>query len=221
MAIKISSDSIVRVVQPETHKFNLEELNRHVEGFIEPVKIGPVWVMYDEEAKTKKELNKVASLFFGIAIHGTVLAIPPHQLPADWDIMEPEDYRYTAEDIDSGFLLSLQTILMHNKVFGGPSGDSYFESFSSRFLPKEEWTYTPPEKDEIDENTQKFYQLVYSYIVNNPDSFSKDIILSDDQMIIRIENPSEKDNMVEQMIDYFVSQEEYEKCVNLKKVLEQ
>jgi hypothetical protein len=221
MAIKIASDSIVRVIRPITHKFNLDELNDHVEGFIEPVKIGPVWVMYDEEGKIKnRELNKVASVFFGVPIYGTVLVVPPHQLPADWDIMEPEDYGYTSEDIDSGFLLSLQTVLTHNRVFGESSSEKNIDTFSSRFLPKEEWVYQPPIKAEIDENTLDFYQQVYSYITENPESFSKNIILSDDYMIIRVEDPQDKEQMIEQMIDYFVSQEEYEKCAKLKQAIE-
>ena len=65
MAIKIDPDSIVRVIRPTNHKFFLDELNDHVKGFIEPIKIGPVWVMYDEKAKENGlPENKVASFFF-------------------------------------------------------------------------------------------------------------------------------------------------------------
>jgi hypothetical protein len=221
MAIKLTSDSIVRVIRPESRKFNLDELNNHVEGFIEPLKIGPVWVMYSDTAKKEGQpLNKVASFFFDVAIYGAVLVVPPHQLPADWDLMEPEDYKYTADDIDNGFLLSLQSALIHNRVFGAPGPDENLEKLISRFDPIEEWTYKPPVNDEIDENTADFYRQVYDYISRNPDKFKSNILLSENDLIIKLEDPQDKEKIIQQMIDYFVTVEEYEKCSILKQHIE-
>jgi hypothetical protein len=219
MAIKIDPESIVRVIRPTNHKFYLDELNDHVEGFIEPVKIGPVWVMYDEKAKEKNlPENKVASFFFNVALYGTILIIPPQQLPEEWDIMDDEDRRYSSDDIDSGFLLSLQNALMHNRVFGTP-GTYNIENLKDRFTPQEEYTYTPPHKDFIDENTPDFYQQVYDFITANPEQFKKNILLSSGTLLIKIEKEEDKERMLNQMIEYFVQQEEYEKCVILKSVL--
>lgn len=220
MAIKITSDSIVRVIRPESLKFNLDELNNHVEGFIEPLKIGPVWVMYSDTAKKEGQpLNKVASFFFDVAIYGSVLVVPPHQLPADWDLMEPEDYRYTAADIDNGFLLSLQTALIHNRVFGLPSFDETRDKFASRFVPIEEWTYKPSTSDVIDENTADFYRQVYDYISRNPDKFKSNILFSGNDLIIKLEDPHDKEKIIKQMIEYFINVEEYEKCSVLQRVI--
>lgn len=221
MAIKITTDSIVRVIRPASTKFNLDELNDHVEGFIEPLKIGPIWVMYSDKGKEEGQpLNKVASFFFDIPIYGTTMIVPPHQLPADWDIMEPEDYRYTADDIDNGFLLSLQKALIHNRVFGAPKAEENIEKLMSRFEPLEEWTYKPPVEDAIDENTADFYRQVYDYLSKNPEQFKKNVLLSEGHLIIKLESPEDKEKMVQQMIDYFVREEEYEKCSILKKAIE-
>jgi hypothetical protein len=219
MAIKISTDCIVRMIRPTTHKFNLEELNDHVNGFVEPLKMGPVWIMYHEKAKELGEpLNQVASFFFNIPMYGTVLVLPPQQFPSDWDVMDPEDYRYTADDIDNGFLLSLQTALVHNRVFGSTGNDN-IDKLHSRFLPVEEWTYKPVDR-EIDENTSDFYRQVYDYIEKNPQDFKRNVLLSESQLLVKLESPEDKVKMINQMIDYFVSQEEYEKCTTLQNLLQ-
>jgi len=221
MAIKITADSIVRVIRPEGYKFTLDELNTQVNGFIEPLKIGPVWVMYSEEAKTNNEpLNNVASYFFDIAMYGTVIIVPPHHLPTDWDLMEPEDYRYTAEDIDSGFLMSLQQALIHKRVFGESSSNSN-ERLFERLKAKEEWTYKPQSDDsQLDKNTIDFYEQVYEYIRSNPDMIRKNILLSDDEIVVKIDSDEDKTLMINQMIDYYITEEQYEKCSLLKTVIE-
>jgi len=221
MAIKITADSIVRVIRPEGYKFTLDELNTQVNGFIEPLKIGPVWVMYSEEAKTNNEpLNNVASYFFDIAMYGTVIIVPPHHLPTDWDLMEPEDYRYTAEDIDSGFLMSLQQALIHKRVFGESSSNSN-ERLFERLKVKEEWTYKPQSDDsQLDKNTIDFYEQVYEYIRSNPDMIRKNILLSDDEIVVKIDSDEDKTLMINQMIEYYITEEQYEKCSLLKTVIE-
>jgi hypothetical protein len=221
MAIKITADSIVRVFRPEGYKFTLDELNTQVNGFIEPLKIGPVWVMYSEEAKTNNEpLNNVASYFFDIAMYGTVIIVPPHHLPTDWDLMEPEDYRYTADDIDSGFLMSLQQALMHKRVFGESTSNSN-ERLFERLKAKEEWTYKPQSDDsQLDKNTIDFYEQVYEYISSNPDMIKKNILLSDDEIVVKIDSDEDKILMINQMIEYYITEEQYEKCSLLKTVID-
>jgi hypothetical protein len=213
MAIKITTDKVVRIIRPDSRKFNLDELNNHVGDFINPLKIGPVWVMSGEGGKMLgAEYNEIASFFFGSPFYGDVIVVPPQQLPADWDIMDPSDYKYTVEELDGGVLLSLQTALVHNRVFGSIDGP---------YTAKEEWTFTPPKNDEIDEGTRKFYRRVYDYITENPDMFKKNIILQDEEVVVKIDTPDDRKVVLQQMLDYFVYQEEYEKCALLKKTIEE
>jgi len=213
MAIKITTENVVRIVRPDSRKFNLDELNMHVDDFISPLKIGPIWVMSGESSEANgMEYNEIASFFFGSDFYGDVIVVPPQQLPADWEAMEPSDYRYTAEEIDGGFLLTLQTALVHNRVFGSAKG---------QYTSKEEWTFTPPEDTEIDERTQSFYRQVYDYITENPDMFKKNIILQDDEVIVKIDTSEDRKVILQQMLDIFVNEEEYEKCAELKRVIEE
>ena len=211
MAIKITTDKVVRIIRPDSRKFNLTELNGHVEDFISPLKIGPVWVMSGEGCESAgAEYNEIASFFFGSSFYGNVIVGPPQQLPADWDIMEPSDYKYTAEEIDGGVLLSLQTALVHNRIFGSIDGP---------YTSKEEWTFTPPKNDEIDEGTHKFYRQVYEYITENPDMFKKNILLQDEEVVVKTDTSDDRKVVLQQMLDYFVYEEEYEKCALLQKVI--
>jgi len=217
MALKIGLDNVVKIMRPEGRKFNLQDLNDSVDGFIEPFKIGPVWVMYDEEAKKKGEpLNTIASFFFQVAMHGTVLVVPSQQLPSDWDVAEPEDYNFTPDEIDTGVLISLQNALMYNRVFGGTRDP--LDTFE-KYLPKEEWVYKP-EPENFDENTKDFYRQVYDYISKNPDSFKRNIIIDETSVTVRVETQEDREMIVNQMIEYFLETEEYEKCAVLKKVLD-
>lgn len=217
MALKIGLDNVVKIMRPVEKKFNLQELNNCVDGFIEPLKIGPIWVMYDEAAKKRGEpVNDIASFFFQIAMYGTVLVVPPQQLPSDWGVLEDEDEQYTADEIDTGFLISLQNALMYNRVFGNGKDP---EEFLSKFIPKEEWTYKPLVDGELDENTIDFYMQVYDYICRNPESFKENILLSESDVVVRLENDKDRELIINQMLEYFIKEEEYEKCVTLRQVM--
>jgi len=220
MAIKIETDSIVRIVRPSSKQFNIDELNNHVNGFIEPVKFGPIWLMYDEKAKLSGEpINNVASFFFDVAIHGTVMLVPPQELPSDWGLMDSDDYLYTANDVDNGLLLSIQNALIHNRVFGAPGPGEMADRLRERFKPVEEWTYKPSESDEINDNTAEFFEEVYQNLLKKPEDIVNNVIISNDLTLVKLESGSDKETMINKMIDYYISKEEYEKCSVLKTLL--
>lgn len=217
MAVKIGTDNILRMVRPNSYKFTLEELNNGVNGFIEPVKMGPLWVMYSEEAKINGEpLNKVASFFFDVAIHGTVLVVPPHQLPSEWDLMEPEDYRYTADDIDGGFLRSIQQSLIYSRTFGLELDED--ELKGTFYNPVEKWNYKPNERSEITEDVIEFYNKSYEFIVKN--SIKDNVVLFEDGVEVTVSS-EDMESFINQLIEHYVNDEAYEKCAKLKQVYEE
>ena len=220
MAIKITTDSIVKMIRPASRQFNIQDLNNHVSGFIEPVKLGPVWLMYDEKAKSKGEpLNEVASFFFDVAIHGTALIVPPQQLPSDWDLMEPEDYKFTANEVDNGVLMTLQNALIHKRVFGAPGPDEMSDRFQNSLLPIEEWTYKPNEESDSTEHTAEFFDKVFMHIKEKPNDIKKNILLSDKAVMVTVETEKDRIDTINQMIDHYISLEEYEKCTFLRDVI--
>jgi hypothetical protein len=217
MAVKIGTDNILRMVRPNSYKFTLDELNNGVNGFIEPVKMGPLWVMYSEEAKINGEpLNKVASFFFDVAIHGTVLVVPPHQLPSEWDLMEPEDYRYTADDIDGGFLRSIQQSLIYSRTFGLELDED--ELKGTFYNPVEKWNYKPNERSEITEDVIEFYNKSYEFIVKN--SIKDNVVLFEDGVEVTVSS-EDMESFINQLIEHYVNEEAYEKCAKLKQVYEE
>jgi len=220
MAILITSEAIVRTVSPKQSKFGIDDLNDIIEGWIEPVKVGPLWIMYKEGSKTEP-LNELASLVFNMPLHGKVLVVPVQQLPSDWDLMEPEDFKYSGEEVDVGFLLSLQSLLMQKKLFDdqgimySPDGSAIFD-----FGPKEEWTYDPNVNEQDDVATRDFLKSVYPYLATKESAELKGgVIFEDEGLIVRVQNIKDLTLAINQMIDMYVEEEEYEKCAHLQKII--
>jgi len=56
MALKITTENTVKTLRPQNGKtFTIDELNEHVGGWIEPFKVGPVWVVCLEKSKEQKK----------------------------------------------------------------------------------------------------------------------------------------------------------------------
>jgi len=225
MAIKLSVDKIVRSFRPENGPvFTIDELNNKVGGWVEPFKVGPVWVMYQEGAQKKKEpINDLASFFFDMALYGEVIVVPPQQLPREWDLMEYEDQYITADMVDSGFMLSLQNALMLKKMRDENPGliIDPAEYFNSQFnvRPKEEFVYEPPAGDSLDANTKEFLVRVYDYITKAPAQFSRGVLLEDTDVIIRA-SETDKKTVLEMIKGICLEKEEYEKCAVIQKLVD-
>lgn len=221
MGIRISTDNTIRPLRPESGPyFNITELNNSVGGWVEPFKVGPVWVMYREKAKEKSlPINEIASYFFEVALYGEVLVIPPQQLPTDWDLMEPHERYIESDMVDSGFMLSLQNALMVKKMKEENPGmiidpaDFFMSQYNVR--PKEEYMYEPP--SDIDGGTADFLTKVYDYISKSPLQFSNGVLLEDSQVIIRTAADKKK-RILELIKEIYLEKEEYEKCAVIQKM---
>jgi hypothetical protein len=213
MAIKITADGIVRTVKPALQQFSLNELNDHVDGWIEPLKIGPIWIMYREEAKENGEpLNQIASLFFDVAMHGTVIVVPPQQMPPEWELMENADYRYSSDQVDSGFLSALHQALVLNRFIDKPTAEEIND------FMKEEWQYQPSEN--IEDEDKDFFRKIYNIIIEQNLKKDDTVLFEDDSIIVKTTRNDDRVKTIQQMIDYFVEEEEYEKCARLLEVKE-
>jgi len=220
MAILITSEAIVKTVSPKQTKFGIDDLNDLIEGWIEPVKIGPLWIMY-KEGSDAEPLNELASLVFNMPLHGKVLVVPVQQLPSEWDLMEPEDLRYTGEEVDVGFLLSLQSLLMHKKlqadhgIMYSPDGSAIFD-----FGPKEEWIYDPNVNEQDDTATRDFLKSVYPYIsTKESNDLIGGVIFEDEGLIVKVQNIKDLTLAINQMIHMYIEEEEYEKCAHLQRII--
>jgi hypothetical protein len=226
MAIRITIDKLVKPIRPQNGQtFNVNELNDMVGGWIEPFKVGPVWVMTAEKSRERGvEINDLASYFFEVALHGEVLIVPPQQLPSDWDVMEDADKMLSADMVDSGFLLSLQNALMLKKMREQHpelhvSANEFFNAhFNTK--PKEEYMYDPPVNEEIDANTADFLGKVFEYMKIAPAQFKNGVILDESQVTIRTQKENIK-TILGMMKGMYLENEEYEKCAVIQQVEEQ
>ena len=210
MAILITTESVVKTVSPKNRTFDINDLNNLVEGWINPVKIGPLWVMYKEDCEDQP-LNQIASTVFQVPLRGTVLVVPVQQLPRDWDLMEQTDFDFSGEEVDLGFLVSLQRSLSENQV----SGVIFDPEFDDE---KDEWYYDP-EIAESQDSTEEFFVSIYPFFAEKVNYLDK-ILFEDELTLIRVDTLEEMSTVVRQMIDLFERREEYEKCARLKDILQ-
>jgi len=145
-------------------------------------------------------------------MHGTVIVVPPQQLPLEWELMEDTDYRYSSDQIDSGFLSALHQALVLNRFIDKPEADTL-----TSFM-KEEWSYQP--SDETSDNEKDFFRKVYDTIIKQNLKKEDTVLFEDDDVIVKTETNEDRIKALQQMIDYFVEEEEYEKCAKLLQVKE-
>lgn len=225
MAVLITLDNIVKMVRPKNERsFELDELNQIVGGWIDPFKVGPVWVMQKEESSDEfAEMNKIASDFFDVALYGQVLVVPSQQLPADWGLSDDQDKFLSAEMVDSGLLLSLKTSIEYSKMkeempplYAGMSPGEYF---SHRYLvpEKEEFVYNPDSDVDLNPDLIKFLNSSFEFIKKAPMQFKNGVILEDEDLIVRTP-PENRKTVLEIMMNMFLENEEYEKCAEIQKL---
>jgi len=220
MALKITTENTVKTFRPQNGSlFSIDELNNEVDGWIEPFKVGPVWVICQEKSKEKGlPINELASYFFEIGLYGKVLVVSPQQLPLEWSEGDIQP-GITADMVDSGVLMSLQSSLARMKMLeknpGMEVSPEEFFRLNIATIPREEYTYEPPEIDDIDENTEEFLSKVYSYIANHPLEFSRGVLLEETGILIRAEG-HDLQKVLGLLTKMYLQTEEYEKCSVIK-----
>lgn len=225
MAILVTLDKIVKTVQPKNGKsFDLDEMNQIIGGWPDPFKVGPVWVMQREESSDEfAALNEIASNFFDVALYGHILVVPAQQLPLEWELLEDHEKFFTAEMVDSSFMLSLKTSieLMKMREEQPPlySNMDPVDFFNHQFyIPeKEEFVYNPDIDVALNPDLKKFLNNSYEYITKSPMQFKKGVILEDADLIIRTP-PENRKTVLGIMLNMFLENEEYEKCAEIQKL---
>ena len=234
MAIKIDkAGKLMKVTPPSGSYFNLELLEQIVGGWPEPKKIGPLWVIQNEDAaKTPGNFNEVASIVFKEPIYGQVLSLSALELPPEWDLCDDFDTQYTIDEIDSGFVKSCTTAAQADE-FTAPYGtyessDPFAPLYNQQLfddLEQVEYFYNPnkPRREATSEdNFINFLRDAYDYILDSAEDDFEDFILYEDDMnIVRVKEEEDKVKTMNQVLDILIDDEEYEKCAELRDVLVQ
>jgi len=230
MAIRIDKSGHIRKVNPpDGSYFNVNMLEKLVGGWPEPTKIGPVWVIKSEDVEPLIEnYNDIASKFFQLPIYGDVLSLSALELPPEWDLIDEIDRKYTIDEIDAGFMKSINDSALsdpfsgHNPLYPDPFHSMYNDQlFGSS--PKSEYFYNPnkPKNPETpQENYLMFLRDSYDYILLGAQTNFKDFVMYEDDVNI-VKVPREKDRIqtINQLIKLFIEDEEFEKCAVLRDIL--
>lgn len=206
MAIKITPDSRVSKIIPKEKYFDIEEICDEINGWVNPLKIGPVWVFTGEDSKIQGlELNKVASYYFEIPMYGNVVIVPPQELPPNLNPMGEDDEKFTAEQIDMGLLMSLEHFLLN--ITNSPY-----------YAVKRECYFIPD--DDVNEDVRMFYKKSFEYFEKTGTLFEDKIAYEDNYLMIKLKDDEDLISFLNQMIVVFTELEEYEKCSYVKKLID-
>lgn len=218
MAIKLSKEGKVLKVSPHFRKyFDISTMEEAVNGWPEPIKIGPIWVIRNESAlKSPDNLNDLASRFFHTPIYGDILVLSSHELPKDWDLMEDSDKLYTADEIDAGFVKSLSEMNMFENFHTLPD-ELDFTNRLNLFEPQRiEYTYTPEKQVKDDDEFKDFLRNAYDHVISYSPDLKSFIVYEDDTNIVKVKEKKDMLKTIDQMLKIFVEDELYEKAAKLR-----
>lgn len=230
MAIKLDKEGkIIKVTPPEGEYFNVDMLERIVGGWPEPTKIGPTWVILNEDIeKVPENYNEIASNFFRVPVYGDILSVSAQELPPEWDLTTDYDTKWSIDDIDDGFIEALNNNLLSDPFSSPMSGyPNPFFSMQNQELfadyKKEEYFYNPNKPKDpqtSEENYQNFLRQSYDRIVEcSSENFKDFVVYEDDMNIVRVKEGEDRLKTINQVLNILVEDEEYEKCAILRDIL--
>jgi len=225
MAYIIGIDGNLNKLEPKGDKFNVEEIKEITNGWFLPDKVGPIWVIVNENLNLKKDkdfqiYNERASSFFLRDIFGQVLIMSSHELPAEWDITDELDENHTQKEIEEGFL----NLYKHFMLSVYPQDSPFISGAENlNFSNEKKQFYFRPDQVDITnakkpDDFRKFLMSSYDFIVNSSEKDESIVMLEDEFNVIKIETKPEQIKAIDQVIQVFEEKEEYEKCSKLSNV---
>jgi hypothetical protein len=212
MAIKISVDGKISKILPGANKyFSISAMEELVGGWPYPIKVGPVWVIQNEDLiKTGQSINNLASRFFRTNIFGDVLTLSSHELPTDWDLLDDNDKKYTAEEIDAGFIKALTEMTIY-EGYQYPINTPIVQAEKS---PEQiEYTYSPEKQKVFNDEFRDFLKNAFDHVVSNKKEF---VVYEDANNIVKVKGKKDQLKTLEQMLNIFVEEENYEAAAQLR-----
>lgn len=225
MAVKIHLNGVMNLKKPlSSDKYDLNELAIELQTEIENLNIadmGPFVLITDN---LQKEINSVATIFFRFPVGGDVLLVSGNEI-GEKKYITKENTKYEVTETEAGIIKSIKdTIAIYQMVMDDKEIDD------SNF-PKSIYYYDPDkiveeENEEEIEFTTEFFNSAYKTIEDYKRKKSSDlkladlILLEDHDLVVKFPPNNKKiEKIFKNMIDYFIEQEEYEKCSILEKTL--
>lgn len=211
MAIKISVEGKLSKVLPDVNTyFDIPAMKKLVGGYPYPTRVGPIWIIQNERlAQSKQNFNKLASQFFRTSIFGDIIALSTKELPDFWELEEDdEDKKYTADEFDAGIVKAITEMSIYeNYQYSDKNND-----IGVIRNGKIEYVYFP-NAQEITDDLIEFLKIGYSYIDFNSDDY---VIYEDKRGVVRVKGNENKIKTLEQMLEIFVAEEDYDKAIVLR-----
>jgi len=228
MAIFFTKEDTLSRYKPENGKyFEPEELFAIMGSKnIRPVKIGPVWLIINEDLENSpqdKNFHLLATEFFRMDIWGDVFIVSSFELPQDWNLIGENEKGLTAEIADAGFIKAVddfcRSMGITIKWIGSIEGELIKQLLGEE--NKNKYNYYPkkqtPEARES-EDFKKFLSSTIPFIVQYTDINKEMLIFQDDDVEITVIDEEDKKDTIKQLLEFCLETERYEEAAEIKRV---
>lgn len=234
MAIKISTDGILDIIRPINNVFTEDEIAESLgteKDFVDIIDMGVFVIVVD--VATNKSLNTVASLYFRFPVFGSIIAMNGHEIPASSPMVTKENTRYIPEEFEEGFLKSVKDVLETYKDVSNiekykevtdiaiESGERKSKTVRKRRVKKTVYYFDPDDptngvklsKEETD-FIKEFYHFSYENLEKTK-NVEKTVLYETKDWQIKF-MPDKVEKTLTNMMNYFASLEEYERCAIIR-----
>jgi len=223
MATIIKSDGTTYKYEPLNKSFiTISEISKIINGLVEPLFAGEFWFFVCKNAKRlKREKNKQVSELLNIEIFGDVVVALDVELSPSFFV--PKDFldekiKKLGKDIDNESFNNIEKYLIdeENEDYGDEDyGDEYEDNeIKSSKKDKEDKTG----QAEIDQIMIMSYENLFEKGKSFTEIIKNFELYNDGEHIIDVHpNKDERIKFIENMLEYFLKLEEYEKCSKINK----
>lgn len=234
MALKISTDGFLKIERSSSGIFTIKNISSILKtdsDYIKFIDMGPFILVVD--AGPDRPMNSVGSLYFRFSIFGNLLVLTGNELDSKSPIVTENNSKWASQELESGMIQNIKEVLLTYKAVM-TSDDSQQSSLPQNVVPAQEnktnktgktvYHFDPDGNGKISENEEKFtgdfYQRAFEVIEKASGVDISSLTLYEDYDVIIKFTPGKVKKTIDDMINYFTSTEEYEKCAVLQKTSE-
>jgi len=230
MAILFEKNNQLNKIIPVNNEyFKVKELKYALNAKdIKPMKVGPVWLLLDEDINKKQDkTDKHDSLskFLGNNVYGNILVITSYELPKNWNLtkIDPDIKNLDTEIIEIAFLKTIQDFAEKHDIDLNNPNELDEDPYVQEYLKKQRLHYKPfqqSEKFKSSNDFLKFLEVSLPFALKYKHSKNTEMLLFEDKGIkITVVENKEKKKTFEQLIQFCIEKEKYEEAEKLNKIM--
>lgn len=234
MALKITTEGYLKIERPIGEIFTVNEMSdllRTDVDYVKFVDMGTFILVVD--GAPERTMNFVGSLYFRFGIFGNLLVISGNEIDKKSPIVSTENTKWAVDELEAGMIKNIKDVLNIYKMVmtneeqsqsSVPPNAVPAKQTEKKTKGKTVYHFDPEKEGEMSEDelqfTEQFYQNAYKALKHVKNIDVSNIVLYEDYEVIIKFIPGKVKKTINDMINYFSSIEEYEKCAVLRDIVE-